>query len=109
MIASPFQGMWLIALFDLPVDTVRRRREYTRFRKRLLKDGFIMLQYSVYARYCPSEEAGAVHRKLIRENCPEEGEVRTVILTEHQYGKMEVFSGGKRKPAEVAPAQLEFF
>lgn len=109
MISSPYVGMWLIALFDLPVTTSMHRRLYTRFRKVLLKDGFVMLQYSVYARYCTSEDASKVHRDLIRAHCPPEGEVRTMLLTERQYGKMDVITGGKRKPSEPKPVQLEFF
>lgn len=101
--------MWLIALFDLPVITPKDRRLYTRFRKALLKDGFEMLQYSVYARYCVSEEAATAHRGLIRKACPDEGEVRLLAVTDHQFGKMEVYVGAKRTPTETAPVQLEFF
>ena len=46
--------MWVVAMFDLPVETQQNRRDYARFRKALLKDGFMMLQFSVYARYLPS-------------------------------------------------------
>ena len=101
--------MWLIALFDLPVDTASRRRAYARFRKALLKDGFSMLQYSVYARYCPSEEASETHRTLVRRALPAEGEVRIMALTDHQFAKMQVFLGKKRAPTEQKPVQLEFF
>jgi len=58
--------MWLFALFDLPVVTKEDRRRYTVFRNELIKQGFNMLLYSVYARYCPTEEAREVHRKRIR-------------------------------------------
>lgn len=101
--------MWLIALFDLPVDSVRRRRAYTRFRKGLLKDGFTMLQFSVYARYCVSEDASVAHRNRIRCTLPDEGQIRVVFLTDHQFGKMEVYTGKKRDVAEQKPVQLEFF
>jgi CRISPR-associated protein Cas2 len=101
--------MWLVALFDLPVVTPKDRRHYARFRKALLKDGFIMLQYSVYARYCASEEGSETHRKRVRESCPDEGEVRLLAVTDHQYAKMEVYVGAKREPTEQPPVQLEFF
>ncbi len=52
---SAYRSLWLIAMFDLPTETLENKRDYTRFRKGLLKDGFMMLQYSVYARYLPSE------------------------------------------------------
>lgn len=109
MISAPFRGMWLVALFDLPVLTQADRRRYSRFRRALLKDGFVMLQYSVYARYCPSEDASDTHRKTVRAACPDEGEVRVLAVTDHQYDKMEVYVGAKRTPTESPPVQMEFF
>ncbi len=44
--------MWLLAMFDLPVTTRKARKRYAEFRKLLLQEGFSMLQFSVYARYC---------------------------------------------------------
>ena len=41
---------WLMAMFDLPVLLEEERKEAARFRKALLDDGFIMIQYSVYSR-----------------------------------------------------------
>ena len=55
---SAYRSLWLIAMFDLPVETPVNRRDYTRFRKALLKDGFMMLQFSVYVRFLPSEDLG---------------------------------------------------
>ena len=101
--------MWLMAMFDLPVDTARRKRAYARFRKQLQKDEFTMLQFSVYARYCQSEEASRVHRQRVRADLPDEGEVRLMTVTDHQFGKMEVFAGNKREPTEQPPLQLQFF
>ena len=57
-------------MFDLPTETMENKRDYTRFRKGLLKDGFMMLQYSIYARYLPSEEAADSHRSTIRAIIP---------------------------------------
>lgn len=101
--------MWLFALFDLPVDSPEARREYTRFRKALLKHGFVQMQYSVYARYVASEEAEKVHRRRIRAVLPPEGQVRLLSITDRQYGKMELFYGKSGKPVEKPPAQLLLF
>lgn len=100
--------MWLFVMFDLPVDSPDARRDYTRFRKILLAEGFTMLQYSVYARYCESEEAGAAHRRRIRKSLPPEGHVRLMSVTDRQFGKMEVFSGISRSRPESAPEQMRF-
>ncbi len=53
--------MWVLAMFDLPTDTKKARKDYTHFRKFLLEDGFTQMQYSVYARHCASKENAEVH------------------------------------------------
>ena len=104
-----FKGMWLFAMFDLPVTDPEERREYTRFRTSLLQDGFTMMQYSVYARYCASEEVSQRYRKDVRANLPPGGEVRLLAVTDHQFGKMEVFHGKRSGKVESPPEQLMFF
>ncbi len=104
-----FRTLWVFALFDLPVDTKKARTEYVRFRKRLLDDGFVMLQYSVYARHCPSEENAQVHARRVRAALPPDGEVRVLTLTDHQFGRMQVFRGRIRRRTEQPPEQLAFF
>lgn len=42
--------MRLICFFDLPVETAKDRKNYRLFRKFLLKDGYLPLQESVYAK-----------------------------------------------------------
>lgn len=101
--------MWLFAMFDLPVDTKDARRQYARFRKALLADGFCMLQFSVYARYCPSEEASEIYRRRVESCLPPDGQVRLLAVTERQFGKMAVFFGRKRHRTEDPPPQLLLF
>jgi len=106
MSLSEFRAVWLFAMFDLPVDTVAARRQYARFRKKLLEEGFMMLQFSVYARYCGSEEASQAHRRRVRDALPPDGEVRLLHVTDHQFGKMEVYHGRTRRKPEAPPEQL---
>jgi CRISPR-associated protein Cas2 len=101
--------MWLFAMFDLPVKTRKARRQYAQFRKLLLSEGFTMLQFSVYARFCPSEEASDVHRTRIRAALPPKGQVRVMAITDRQFDKMEVFLGKTRRTAEPPPPQLMLF
>lgn len=101
--------MWVLAMFDLPVDTKKARRHYALFRKLLLKDGFTMMQFSVYARHCASEESAAVHVMRVERNVPPDGEVRLITITDKQFERMRVFWGKLRKPPEPAPCQLELF
>ena len=44
--------MRLLVFFDLPVTETEDRRIAARFRKDLLNEGFMMLQFSIYCRVC---------------------------------------------------------
>jgi CRISPR-associated protein Cas2 len=104
-----YRAMWVFAMFDLPTDTKKARRDYTRFRHLLIEDGFTMLQYSVYARPCPSEENANVHYLRIKAGLPPQGQVRVMVVTDKQYERMKVFYGKKRIATEKPPDQLAFF
>lgn len=103
---SGYRPVWLFALFDLPVATKEARKQYAEFRKALLREGFSMLQFSVYARYCASDDAAEVFRGRIRAALPPEGQVRVVTVTDRQFQKMETYAGRKRNRAEPPPDQL---
>lgn len=109
MAPSKYEAMWVFAMFDLPTDTREARKRYARFRKVLLQRGFQMLQYSVYARYCASEEAADTFRRQVRQNLPSNGEVRLVSITDRQFAKMEVYLGKKPGCAEKPLPQLLLF
>lgn len=101
--------MWAMVMFDLPTDTKSARRQYALFRKTLLNNGFSQLQYSVYARPCPSKENLAVHTGRVKNAIPPEGEVRILEMTDKQFERMLVFWGKRRKMPETPPCQLELF
>jgi len=106
---SGYRGMWMFAMFDLPTTTKEARKRYARFRKALLERGFTMLQFSVYARHCGSEEFADGVRADVRTVLPPDGQVRLMGVTDRQFGKMEVFFGEKRTPTEDPPAQFMLF
>ena len=88
--------MRVLVMFDLPVGTGEQRREYTRFRKFLLKSGFMMLQESIY---CKLALNGTVVRGIVdsvHKNSPQEGRVQLLTITEKQYAKMEMIVGEVR-------------
>lgn len=101
--------MWLFVFFDLPVTTKTERRAATRFRKKLLEDGFTMMQYSVYTRHCASRESAAVHVKRVKSFIPAKGHVSILAVTDKQYGKIVNFWGAKTRPMGKPPPQLELF
>ena len=101
--------MWVIAMFDLPTDTKAARKAYTLFRKRLIEDGFGMMQFSVYSRHCASIENAEAHIARMSGKVPDAGEVRFLTITDRQFGRIRVYTGKKRQPTKASPAQLEFF
>ena len=106
---SEYRGVWIFAMFDLPVVLKEDRKRATEFRNLLLKLGFEMMQYSVYARYFPREEAADTLRKRIRKGIPPAGQVRLMMVTDKQFGKMEIYYGKKRADVETPPDQLQLF
>ncbi|MGH8192768.1 MAG: CRISPR-associated endonuclease Cas2 [Rhodanobacteraceae bacterium] len=106
---SEYRNVWLFTLFDLPVETNENKRAYLHFRKFLLRQGFSMLQYSVYARFCASEESAEAFRRRLRIRLPDDGHVRLLSVTDRQFGKMEIFFGKKAREPEKEPEQLLLF
>ncbi len=106
---SGYRFMWVLTMFDLPTDSKRARRQYARFRKSLINDGFVMMQYSVYIRHCASRENATVHINRVHAAVPEDGEVRVLTITDKQFERMHIFWGKRRMPPETPPAQLELF
>ncbi len=87
--------MRLICMFDLPMQTEGERKGYTKFRKNLIKEGFIMVQYSVYMRVCPSRDHANRMVKRIEKIAPTSGHIRTFMITEKQYKDMKIIIGDK--------------
>lgn len=100
---------WLFVCFDLPVETTEERRIASRFRKDLIKDGYIMIQFSVYARPCPTPDRKETHLRRLRFLVPDSGEVRCLYITDTQWKRMEIFRGKVRPPPERLPEQLLLF
>lgn len=109
MLISGYRCMWVVTMFDLPVDTRKARREYAQFRKFLLQDGFTRMQFSVYSRHCPSEENAHVHIGRVSRRVPPDGEVRIITITDKQFERMRIFWGKMRKSPEKPASQLELF
>lgn len=85
--------MRLILFFDLPVTTKAERFAYSRFRKFLLKSGFLMMQESVYTKLAPNQPVLDSIVEHVRKNRPEVGLVQMIAVTEKQYSRMEIVTG----------------
>ena len=99
---SSFREMRMIVIFDLPTKTDNDKREYRRFRKNLLKEGFIMIQFSVYSRFCRNDTEYAKYVRKIKKVAPKtKGEIRIIGLTEKQYEKMHLISSKRKTDEEL--------
>lgn len=93
--------MRLLVFFDLPVETAKQRKEYRRFRKFLLKEGYLMLQESVYVKLVTNDgNAGSAIQKM-RKNRPLQGLIQVLKITERQFETMVFITGNKDSYDEV--------
>lgn len=88
--------MRIILFFDLPVETAEDKRNYQTFHKVLVKNGFIMMQKSVYCKLMTTPSVENSVKRLIQEHKPPAGVVQTLTVTEKQFSKMEFIVGQSR-------------
>lgn len=88
-----YRFMRVLVMFDLPTETSENRRNYTKFRKYLIKSGFMMMQQSVYVRLALNQTNAKGMIDSVKKNKPSEGFVQILTITEKQYSKMEIISG----------------
>ncbi len=101
--------MWILVFFDLPTDSKKEKKQYAEFRKKLVKDGFTMFQFSIYLRHCPSRENADVHILRVKSSLPPAGDIGIICITDKQFSQMEIFSGKKKIEERDIPQQLELF
>lgn len=85
--------MRIIVFFDLPVETSQERAEYRAFRKFLIKNGFAMMQESVYSKIVLNNTVGDAVKENVRKHCAKKGIVQMLTVTERQYERMEIVVG----------------
>ena len=101
--------MWLFVFFDLPTTTKKERKDAAKFRKDLERDGFTMMQFSVYIRYCSTQENMDVHSKRVRCALPGSGRVSILSVTDKQYSRIINYQGKTEQRGPEVPQQLELF
>lgn len=85
--------MRVMVMFDLPVVKAEERKEYSQFRKYLIKNGFLMMQESIYCKLVQNASAADWVVENIRKNKPSHGLVQVMKITEKQYSKIEYIVG----------------
>lgn len=106
---SEYRIMWVLVFFDLPTETKKDRKNYAKFRKDLMRDGFSMFQFSMYIRHCPSRENAEVHIKRVKQALPDIGNVGILCITDKQFGQIQLFSGREHAKMSAPTQQLELF
>lgn len=91
-----YRFMRILVMFDLPMITSADRKEYTKFRKYLIRSGFLMMQESIYCKLSPNSTLADAVIENVRKNKPEKGLVQVLRVTEKQYAKMEFIVGEGR-------------
>lgn len=92
-----YRFMRIFVMFDLPTEYSAQRKEYRQFRKYLIKNGFIMLQQSVYCKLAVNSVSSNLIIDNVKKNCPTEGLVQILTVTEKQFAKMEYLVGEMQK------------
>ncbi|MDG2948182.1 CRISPR-associated endonuclease Cas2 [Bisgaard Taxon 10/6] len=107
---SEAKFMRIIVFFDLPVTTAAKRKAANQFRQFLIKDGYQMLQLSVYSRIVRGRDSLEKHNKRLCENLPEEGSIRCLEVTEKQFASMSILLGElKMQEKKVNATQMLLF
>ena len=106
---SEYRIMWVLVFFDLPTETKKERKAAAKFRKLLLEDGFIMFQFSIYMRHCPSAENAETHIKRVKSYLPDLGQVGILSITDKQFAGMVLLTERKEVPGPDVGIQLELF
>jgi CRISPR-associated protein Cas2 len=106
---NAYRIMWVICCFDLPVVTKKEQKIANAFRKFLKEAGFMMIQYSIYGRHCPSSDAANVHINRIKKHIPENGSVFILKITDKQFGESILYHNAKREDPPKGYQQLELF
>ena len=97
--------MRLMVFFDLPTHTKTDKKNYSRFRKYLINEGFMMLQYSVYTRICNGKDSSDKYLNRVKKNTPPKGHVRALSITEKQWADMAFIIGEKTPQEEKVKAE----
>lgn len=87
--------MRVLIFFDLPTETARDRKVYSKFRKLLIDQGFIMMQKSVYTKLALNNSIANSIKEKIYKNKPAKGIVQMLVVTEKQFSSIEYIVGEK--------------
>ena len=109
---SAYRFMWLMIMFDMPTERKKDRKKYRWFREKLIKDGYIMMQYSIYIKPFHSQEAAKHGKERIKSfiaNNILKGSIRLMMFTDKQFSNMDVIVGVKKRVKKELQNSLHCF
>lgn len=89
--------MRIMVFFDLPTETSADKKEYRRFRKFLLRNGFIMMQKSVYSKIVLNSTVAAAVSENVKKYKTSGGIIQMLTVTEKQFEKIQYVVGEQQK------------
>ncbi len=95
-------------MYDLPTVSKKEKSDSKKFRNNLLKNGFIMFQFSIYVRYCFGEENANMHKRRLRKILIN-GKISIIKFTDNQFKTIEIFEKRKQFISTNTPELLTFF
>ena len=104
-----YRFMRLIVFFDLPTFTKRDLQNYNQFRRFLIKEGFAMMQESVYTKILLNGTMATLLKERIKKNAPETGLVQMLLVTEKQFASIEYVSGESKSIIEDSDKRFLVF
>lgn len=106
---SGYRLMWVLTMFDLPVDTPEHVKAANDFRHALIDLGFERCQYSVYLRFVEGREQAGTMTRRVQAVLPDGGKVYVLYFTDKQYAGIIRFENRKRRKSLKNPEQYELF
>lgn len=96
----------ILVMFDFPTSTKKQRKAASKFRTFLIKNGFDMLQFSVYMRICKGRECIETYMRRVKQNVPKKGNVRILPIPNSFYEKMEIVIGQKTEVEKIGKQMI---
>ncbi|WP_457593373.1 CRISPR-associated endonuclease Cas2 [Hydrogenimonas sp.] len=98
-----------MVMFDLPTLTKKDRKRYRWLARHLDAESYVRIQYSVYAKVFNSFESANHGKKRLKDFLKtnvKKGNVRIVMFTDAQFGKMEIVVGEVSTQEEITQPNL---
>lgn len=92
---SLYKQVRVLILYDLPMTEIDDKKEYSKFRRDILKLGCYIVQFSVYAKVIKNEIYYKSFIDKLKKILPTKGEIRVIKVTEKQYEDMMFLNGSK--------------